>query len=147
MPRTADQIEIHASFRFSVKVNDQDLAAFTECNLPSLQVETQDIVEGGQNEYIHKLPVRVKPGSLTLKRGITKNDDLLKWYLQVLEGKMREATRTVTVVMYDSLLRPINTWTFRQAYPIKWSGPQLKSGDKAVAIEELEIAHHGFEIG
>jgi phage tail-like protein len=147
MPRTADQVEIHASFRFTVKINDMELAAFTECILPSLQVETQDINEGGLNEYIHKLPVRVKPGSVTLKRGITKNDELLKWYMQVLQGNMKDATRKVTVVMYDSRLRPINTWTFHRAYPIKWSGPQLKSDNKAVAIEELEIAHHGFEPG
>jgi|FLYN01.1.fsa_nt_gi phage tail-like protein len=146
MPKAGDQAEIHANFRFTVSIDGMVYAAFTECTLPSLQVETQDINEGGMNQYVHKLPVRVKPGSVTLRRGITKNDELLKWYLQVLQGKIKDATRTVTVVMYDSMLKPIATWTFQRAYPIKWGGPTLKSGDQALAIEELEIAHHGFEV-
>ena len=146
MPKVGEPIEIHANFRFTVRIDQVNQAAFTECTLPSLQVETQDITEGGQNEYVHKLPVRVKAGTITLKHGITKDGALLSWYLQVLEGKISEATRNVEVVMYDSMLKPIATWTFRKAYPIKWSGPNLKAGEQALAIEELELAHHGFEV-
>jgi len=146
MPRVGSQAEIHASFRFTVSIDGIVYAAFTECTLPSLQVETQDINEGGRHEYVHRLPVRVKAGSVTLRRGITKNDEMWKWYKQVLEGKIKDATRTVTIIMYDSTLRPVSTWTFKGAYPVKWGGPTLKSGDQALAIEELEIAHHGFEM-
>ncbi|NWF69249.1 MAG: phage tail protein [Chloroflexi bacterium] len=147
MPRTGDPIEVHASFRFTVSIDKVTHAAFTECNLPSLQVETQSLNEGGQNAYAHTLPIRVKAGTVTLKHGITKDGALLKWYLQVLRGeKLKDVWRTVTITMYDSMLNAISTWTFQRAYPVKWGGPQLRSGDQALAIEELEIAHHGFEV-
>lgn len=139
-------VEVHASFRFTVNIDGVNQAAFTECKLPALQVETEDIMEGGQNEYIHRLPKRVKAGSITLRHGITKDGALLEWYLQVLSGDIKKATRTVTVVMYDSKLDPIARFTFRNAYPIKWSGPTLKTEGKALAIEELELTHHGFEV-
>lgn len=146
MPTIEKMQELHSGFRFTVKIDGKDFAAFTDCTLPNLQVETQDINEGGVNEYVHRLPVRVKVGTVTLKHGITKNSELMRWYLQVRDGKIEAATRTVSVVMFDSLLKPVATWTFNRAYPIKWVGPQLKSGDSAAAIEELELAHHGFEV-
>ena len=147
MPVLGLPYEFHASFRFMVSIEGMSVAAFTECSLPNLQVETEEIKEGGQNTYTHKLPVRVNAGNITLRRGITKNDALLKWYLQVLKGDMKNATRTVSIVIYDSMARRVATWTFYGAYPVKWSGPTLKSDEAAAAIEEIEFAHHGFEVG
>jgi phage tail-like protein len=146
MPPTGKPIEVHGSFRFKVEIDGISYAAFTECNLPSLQVDTQEVQEGGLNEYSHKLPVRVKTGSVTLKHGITKDGALLKWYMQVMNGEIADATRTVKVIMFDSRMKPVSTFTFREAYPVKWGGPQLKAGDQSLAIEELELVHHGFEV-
>lgn len=146
-------IEVHTGFRFVVEIKDISFAAFTECNLPTLQVETQTLNEGGLNGFVHTLPIRVKAGNVTLKHGVTRDARLLRWYFQVLEGNMADAMRQVTIRIYDyiyennrSELKPVMTWTFEGAYPIKYSGPHLKTGDQALAVEELEIAHHGFQV-
>jgi phage tail-like protein len=136
-----------ASFRFGVAVDGINSAAFTEFTLPSLTVETQDIKEGGQNTFAHKLPVRVTAGSATLKHGISTDFTLLNWYLDVLKGDIAAATRQITVVMYNEASLPLMTWAFRNAYPIKWSGPTFKTDNNTVAIEEIEFVHHGFDIG
>lgn len=137
--------QFHSGFRFTVSVNDIEAGAFTECTLPSLQVETLDIKEGGQNAYVHKLPVRVSAGTLTLRHGIVKGSALFQWYMLVLNGHIDKAMRQVTITMYDVSHAPLATWNFRDAYPVKWTGPTLKSDDNAVAIESIEIVHHGFE--
>ncbi len=139
--------ESHVNFRFDVIVEGVVVAAFTECTLPTLQVETLEIKEGGQNTYTHKLPVRVNAGSITLKHGLSRRTELLSWYLQVLEGDIEEATRQVTVVMYDVMHIPLAIWNFRDAYPVKWTGPTLKSDGSEIAIESLELNYHGFEGG
>jgi len=139
-------LEFHSGFRFTVAIDKVNYAAFSEFRLPSLQVETMDIKEGGQNQYIHKLPVRVNVGTASLKQGITRDFTLLNWYLQVLKGDMAGASRQVTVVMFDVRRIPLIVWNFRDAYPVKWSGPSLKSDTSAVAIEEIEFVHHGFEV-
>jgi phage tail-like protein len=147
MPPVGQPIEIHAGFRFVVQVDNINAAAFTECTLPRLQVETEDVKEGGLNSYIHRLPVRVNAGTVTLKHGITKSDELLNWYLEVLQGKLKNAMRAVTVIIFDSTRKTqIAKWSFAKAYPIRWGGPTLRSSDSAVAIEELELAHHGFTV-
>jgi phage tail-like protein len=147
MPAVGKPLEIHAGFHFVVKVDNVNTAAFTECTLPKLQVETLDIKEGGQNEYIHRLPVRVNAGTVTLKHGVTKGDELFKWYLDVQSGNIKNGTRNVTITVYDST-RKINvaTWTFNKAFPIRYGGPTLRASESAVAIEELELAHQGFKV-
>src|SRR5688572_25869982 len=147
MPPVGQLLEVNLAYRFTVVINEISYAAFTECNLPSLQVETFEIKEGGQNTFIHKLPVRVNAGTVSFKHGITRTSELLNWYMQVLNGDVASAIRDVSVVVYDETRIPLFVFTFKKAYPIKWSGPSLRAGDSAVAIEELELAHHGFEIG
>ena len=140
-------ISSQSSLRFTVAVDGINYGAFTEFTLPSLQIETQEIKEGGQNSFAHKLPVRVTVGSATLRHGVSTDFSLLNWYMDMLRGDIAAATRQVTVVMYDVGYLPLITWTFRNAYPVKWGGPSFKSDTSSVAIEELEFVHHGFEIG
>jgi phage tail-like protein len=139
-------IDTQAGFRFTVAINSINYAAFTEFRLPNLDVQTAEIQEGGQNTYIHKLPVRVSVGPATLRHGISRDLTLLNWYLQVLKGDLKNAYRQVTVVMYDVKRTPLVTWDFMKAIPVKWSGPTLKADDNSVAIEEIEFIHQGFEV-
>ncbi len=146
MPIPGTLLELHDSSRFEVRIDGVTYATFAECTLPSLQLETEDVKEGGQNTYIHRLPVRVSVGTVTFRHGITESADLLNWYLQILNGDVENATRQVAVILNDITGAEVVTWGFRDAYPIKWSGPTLKAGDSAIAIEEIELVHHGFEV-
>lgn len=146
MSQVGSFLDVHLGFRFSVSIDGINYAAFTECTLPSLQLETDEVKEGGQNAYAHKLAKRVNAGSVTLKHGITKNRELLNWYLQVMQGDITNATRDVSIIVYDGTHTMLMTFTFRKALPVKWSGPSLKSSDSTIAIEELELAYHGFEV-
>ncbi|MBL8120619.1 MAG: phage tail protein [Anaerolineae bacterium] len=138
--------DVQSGFRFTVAVDGINYAAFTEFTLPTLQLETQEIKEGGQNTFAHKLPVRVTAGSATLRHGVATDLTLLKWYLSVLKGDIVNATRQVTVIMYTTNRSVLSTWSFRNAYPIKWSGPSFKADSSSVAIEEIEFVHHGFDV-
>ena len=134
------------TFLFEVRIDHITQAAFTEVTLPALRVETEDVKEGGLNQYIHKLPVRVNAGTLTLKNGIGIGGQLLQWYKQVLEGNFGDARKEVTIHLYGGVrTRPVLTITLQQAYPIRWTGPNLRAGDSAAAIEEIELAHSGIE--
>lgn len=147
---TAQRLEMHANFRFTVMVDGVNHAVFMECKLPSLQIETLEVKEGGLNNYVHQLPVRLKPGSITLKHGITKSDALLKWYKDVVQamttGNTASIMKSVTVTMLTIKREPLATFQLNQAYPKKWSGPTLKADDKAIAVEELELAFADFTV-
>jgi len=133
-----------ASFRFTVEIDGAPIGAFTECTLPNFEIETEQIKEGGRNDMIHTLPGRGKPGNLTLKHGVMLNDQFMKWSYQVMVNAFGEQKhKSVTVIMYGNDLKPIYRFEFDRAFPVKWQGPQFQAGQSAVAIETIEIAHHG----
>lgn len=133
-----------ASFRFAVEIDGTPIGAFTECTLPNFEIETEQIKEGGRNDMIHVLPGRGKPGNLTLKHGVMINDQFMKWAYQVMVNAFGEQKhKSVTVIMYGVDHKPIYRFEFDRAFPVKWQGPQFQAGQSAVAVETVEIAHHG----
>lgn len=153
MAKMEQLYKIKTNFQFKVEFHNLSFSAvFTECTLPSLQVETTEIKEGGQNAYSHVMPTRVKAGTLKLKHGMTENTQFIDWYMMVLSGDIAGATTNVTISLNSvsdegDTIAIIATWNFSRAYPIKWSGPALKAGESNIAIEELELAYHEFSVG
>lgn len=145
----ATRTDPHATFRFSVEVDQFQLAVFDECNLPSLEVEVLEQQEGGYNQGVHLLPGRIKAGRLTLKRGVFKSSEMLSWYQAVLDKSKRTdaVKRNVTVKMLDIKGEPVMTLEFIRTFPVKWTGPTFKADENAIAIESLELAFGEVTVG
>jgi len=131
-----------ANCRFYVKIDGMTTAVFTE--MSGLQVETvvTEYEEGGNNGFVHRLPGRTKVGNLTLKRGVVASNEFFNWYSEILQGKLKY--RHVDVLVFDSEGRELAKWSFANAFPVKWVGPQLAADGKNAAIETLELAHEGL---
>lgn len=135
--------------RFLFEVDGLELGWFHEVNGLEVTVETEEVVEGGQNGYVHKLPGRMTWPNITLKRGVTRSDNLLKW-LQKSSGEQFAANgnkldrTTAAITLLDGDGTRLRSWDFDQAYPVKWSGPTFAAESAEAANEELEITHHGF---
>lgn len=125
------------SFRFIVSVAFVKQGVFTECTLPVIEWETEEIKEGGLNTYTHVLPTRRKGGRITLKKGVGTSS-LVGW---CMSGMFETYQRLpVTIELVDSHLVPVMTWVAEDAYPVKWTGPNLKSDDNTIAIQTFELA-------
>jgi len=130
--------------RFYVQVEGISQAVFTEISGLAMEMAVEDVEEGGNNGFVHKLPGRCKTGNLTLKRGLTTSNDFLRWSTDVSLGTIKK--KNVSVVLYDPNGTESMRWTFYKAYPVKWSGPNFKADDNAIAIETVELAHEGMKL-
>lgn len=132
--------------RFYVFIGNKAQALFTE--LSGLQVETEvfEYSEGGTNGFVHQLPGRTRVSRLTLKQGMVASDDLFRWYLDMAYGKKVER-RNISVVMFDEAGEELRRWNFLNAYPVRWVGPSLEAGSGSTAVETLELAHDGLQLG
>jgi phage tail-like protein len=115
---------------------------FTEVSGLSAEVEVMTYNEGGNNEFVHHLPSRVKYPNLVLKRGITNEDALLKWFSKSHTEPKRH---DVSVTMLTPDNQPLRTWAFANAFPVKWTGPSFNAGQSQGAVETLEIVHDGLK--
>jgi phage tail-like protein len=127
----------NAAFRFVVSVGGKSLAAFTQCTLPTMEWEVQQVKEGGLNTFVHQLPGQRKPGTLQLANGVGQSS-LVDWYLESMSG--RPARKTITISLLNVEKKPVITWQVEGAFPTKWQGPQFKSDAQTVAIQTLELA-------
>jgi phage tail-like protein len=143
--RTGARYDPLANFQFKVDLGSPTgIAMFSECSGLELNVKYDEIKEGGQNNFVHRLPTRVEYGNLVLKRGTTTDTEFFDWCSAALRGSIQRRLVTVTLTALDTAAT-VFAWTFVDAYPVKWSGPSLKASDSTVAIETLELAHRGLQ--
>jgi phage tail-like protein len=127
---------VNAAFRYVVSVDGEGQAAFTECTLPTVAWEVQEVKEGGLNTFVHQLPGQRRPGQLQLKNGVGQST-ILDWYLASMEGAPER--KAVTVALLDAEKQTVLTWHLKDAFPSNWQGPQLTSDARTVAIQTLEL--------
>jgi phage tail-like protein len=135
--------------KFKFEVGGKDIGAFTEVSGLSVQIDVEELAEGGQNHYTHRLLGRMKWPNLVLKRGITNTDALFEWLMQFSGDGLTRAGNMVVpetgkVSVLDAQGNPIRTWSFTGAKPVRWSGPKLAASSRELAVEELEVCHCGF---
>lgn len=141
MPTTE---EAYPAYRFYVEVAGAPQAVFTEVSGLQLETVVTELEEGGNNDFVHRLPGRTKVGNITLKHGMTKSNELLQWYLKIARGIIDR--RNVTVIMYDSQGTELFRWNFIDAYPVKWTGPQFSATSTDAAVQTFELTHNGMTL-
>ena len=115
----------------------------------SVDIEVEEIQEGGENGFVHKLPGRMTWPNIVLKRGLTRSNNLFAW-LQQSSGsgftkENNKLTRcTASVSLLDAAGQRLRQWDFVDAFAVQWTGPSFDATSTDPATEELEIAHHGF---
>ena len=130
-------------FELKLSPVSKPVGYYTEVSGLSAEIEVMTYNEGGRNDSVHKLPTRMKHPNLVLKRGVTTVKDLEAWLEDSFMGPTR---KEITLTMYNQRLEKIRTWSFKNAYPVKWTGPSFNSGQNALATEALEIVHDGIKL-
>ena len=130
-------------FHFALDLQGQIAGYFTEVSGIGSETEVieQKVVNEKGVETVLKIPGRLKWGDITLKRGVTNNLQLWDWRKTVEDGKVKDARRNGSIIMYDQELKEQARWNFLQAWPSKISGPNPKSDSNEIMLEELTLVH------
>lgn len=145
---------------------------FQDCTGLEVEMDVQEIQEGGRNDGTIRRVGRAKYQNIVLKRGMfyaapgpddpgnrapgtpppvqpangaPVNPALWTWLQDVVSGK--------TVARYDGIVEVMSVgehvvarWVFDRGLPAKVIGPQLNARTGEVAIEEIHIAHEGLRL-
>ncbi|MCA1758297.1 MAG: phage tail protein [Bacteroidales bacterium] len=111
----------------------------------NVELETEQIAEGGENRFKHKLPVRTKFPNLVLKRGVLVNSELIKWCRDAVEG-FDITPADLTISLLNEEHEPLITWNVVHAWPVKWAVGDLNAEESKIAIETIELVYNYFNI-
>lgn len=145
MPSAVDtsREDVLVGFHFGLDIQGVIKGYFTEVSGigSENEVAEQKVVNEKGVQVVLKIPGRLKWSDITLKRGLTSNTDIWKWRQMVEEGKVKEARKNGSIIMFDQSLKPVAQWDFKGAWPSKVSGPTPKSDSNELQVEELTIVH------
>jgi phage tail-like protein len=133
----------YAAFNFQIEIEGLVVGGFSEVGGLQLEIETEDYREGGLNDYVHKLagPARY-PQNLTLKRGLTDADALWSWQYDAARGIITR--RNATIYLLNRAGAAAMSWDVLAAYPVRWTGPDLRAGSSEIAFEAIDLVHRGI---
>lgn len=136
-------VVFHFSVHFGGGLEVRD-NRFQEVSGLSAEVGTEELREGGVNDYVHRLPTGGKYGNLVLKRGFISDTEASKWCRKAVEDFSFEPKDVTVMLLGADHHLPLAAWTFMRAYPAKWSLSDLKAQENALAIESLELVYSRF---
>ena len=139
---TSAQHDVLTTFHFYV--DGVGMAVFTQVSGMAVEIMVQDYEEGGRNNHIHRLPGRAKVSDITLRNGITTSNELWDWFKKILEGNFER--RNVSIVIVDQEGAETQRWSFIEALPVKWTGPEFDAGKSTGAIQSMQLTHKGLQI-
>lgn len=141
MSNTTDDVRLGAFF--TLEVQGLSISAFTGVSGLSMEF---DVVSQPTSTASGKIVNRKVPGSrpkyaeIQLKRGLSENQDLVKWFQEVVDGK-ETPYKTGSIVMRDSAGKEIARFNFERMWPSKLSAGDLDAGQSTLLLEECTIQH------
>jgi phage tail-like protein len=119
---------------------------FAEVDGLEMTMEPKTVREGGNNTQQVNLVGRVSYSNVTLKRGVTSNLDLWKWFAAATGSAARAVRANGVIVMQDSAGQNRARIDLFGCLPIKVKAPSFNAKDGQVAIEEMQIAVTAFTV-
>jgi phage tail-like protein len=135
--------------RFIFEVDGVEIGVFSAVQGLAVQSRVEEVFEGGQNGFAHKLPGRLEWPNIVFTHGLTQSDALFDWMNRTAgEGfaaagnKLTRSTGAITAVSDDGVRS--RSWSLEAVFPVRWKGPDFDGTSESFLTEELEITHHGF---
>jgi phage tail-like protein len=133
----------YLAFAFSIEIGQGQVVSCNEISGLVMETNVETLLVGGMNYRELQLAGPSKfPSRLVLKRGLDDIRYLWNWYMEVVEGKIKR--RDIAIYLYDEEGIKRRQWHFREACPIKWTGPDLRASTSGIAFESVELVHKGL---
>ena len=117
---------------------------FQEVSGLTVNMEMESLKEGGENRFVHQLPVRTSYNELVLKRGKFLGSGVLHWCKNAMENFEFKPTNIMISLLNDDHL-PLYNWYVINAIPKKLeiSGFNAERGE--VVIETMTLNYQYFK--
>jgi phage tail-like protein len=127
---------------FRLEIDGIERGGFRECSGLDSTNAPIDYREGDDAPTLQRIPGMASYGPITLRWGVSDDDDLFEWRQLVVQGRVER--RNGSIVLLDDTGTEKLRWNFAEAWPSKWTGPSFNATGNEVAIEAIEITHEGI---
>jgi phage tail-like protein len=132
-------------YRFKVTIDEVEVGEFKEVDGLTVQRDVVEYQEGGENTRHHKLVGPTRYTNIVLRRGAAQNMALFDWVKKTIDGTVERKNGSIMCLDRGGS-KVLIRWDFKNAWPCRYQGPDLRTNAADVGIELIELAHDGFEM-
>ncbi len=125
-------LEPYLTFNFAIEIEGLLVGGFTDVSGLESDIQVEEYREGGVNGFAHKLAGPASFANLSLKHGLTSISTLWNWYDNTTQGIIQR--KNGTIMLLDAQQIPVMWWNFRNALPVRWSGPTFNASSDEVGV-------------
>lgn len=118
--------------------------SFAEISGLEMDVEPIDYRTGTEDITVRKIPGLKKFTNIVCKRGYTGDTAFWNWIYAGASGQVKRTAGSI--VMLDENRQEVMRWTFKRAWPCKYTGPSFNAKNNEIAMETVEICHEGLDL-
>jgi|1186.fasta_scaffold20203_2 phage tail-like protein len=137
-----------ATYAYHVEIDSITVAQFKQVSGLSISV---GVIEHRSNKLmgqpvLKKLPGAVRFDDIVLSRGKVADQAFWSWIKLVQDGKIAEARKSGSIVLFDYSHGEVNRFNFEQAWPSKIEVGKLEAGSDSVLLETVTITHESLKV-
>jgi phage tail-like protein len=130
------------AYMFKVKIDGKDLGLWNSFEGLGMETVIETREEGGNNEFVHQLPGRLKYTNVKIGRPVGPDSQKVAKWLSDMSKGVRRTTASIIALGPDN--KELVSWSLDGVVPVRWTGPAWNVESAKVATESLELAFHGF---
>ncbi len=119
--------------------------AFQSVSGLNVSIETENLKEGGENRFEHKVPVRTKFEDIVLKRGVLRDSGVINWIMRAIVDFDIQPI-TIDIKLLNEEQQPLIIWNCVHVWPKKWSISDLNAEKSEALIETIELNCNFFRV-
>jgi phage tail-like protein len=118
--------------------------SFAEASGLTVEVTPIEYRDGTDDTTVRKVRGLRKVSNITLKRGVSGHDSFWRWILDAIGGDVRREEGYIALLNEDK--QEVMRWTFKNAWPTKYSGPSFNAKNSEIAMETVEIVAEDLQL-
>ena len=117
---------------------------FQEVSGLNVSIDTETFREGGENRFVHQLPLRSSYEDLVLKRGLLDVSGIILWCLDAINNFVFKPINILVSLQNEQHI-PVYSWYVINAFPKKWSVSSFNAQENSIVVESITLGYQYFQ--
>jgi phage tail-like protein len=136
-----------AASRFGISIDGVQICSFSELQGITAEVEVVEHYEStDEGVRVMRVPGNVKANNkITFKMAMSTNLEMNAWLEAAQAGRLKEARKSCSLVMYNSMHEPVARFYLFNAWPMACKLTPMRAGGNEVMQQEWTLTYESIQ--
>ena len=133
-------------YQFLVEIEGIARAGFMTVSGLEEETEVREYREGTDQTSVRKLAGLNSYSPIVLEMGSTFDTSLWDWRQKIRREGAQGNRKSISVIQQNEAQEEVKRWQVFDAWPSKFTAPELDASSSDTAVESVEIQHEGLDL-